>query len=326
MVTIRGYGAYVPLYRIERTAIAEQHGDYAGGGETAVPAHDEDVVSLAVSAAKHALDHAGVDGTDLDAVYAATTSDPFDERGVAPHVGYAVGADGAVRTGDFQGSARAATNALLAADDTVTAGRAETALVVAADVLHADPGTSAEQTAGAGAGALVVGPDSASGVATVEDAASETTGFVGRFKRAGSSPQEGDGRFNRENYLDAVTGAVERLGDVDPDHAAVPEPDGGWGDRALSALDLDAESHGTFDAVGFAGAGSILLDTVAALDAAAAGDRVLLAAYGPGGSDAVELTVTDVRDQEMTLQEYLDSKEYVTYAKHRDYRELEVNA
>ncbi|RBI62370.1 hypothetical protein DMJ13_10895 [halophilic archaeon] len=38
MASIRGYGSYVPLYRIERASIAEQHDDHASGGETAVPA------------------------------------------------------------------------------------------------------------------------------------------------------------------------------------------------------------------------------------------------------------------------------------------------
>jgi 3-hydroxy-3-methylglutaryl CoA synthase len=51
MVTVRGCGSYLPLYRIERETIADQHGDYAGGGEVSVPAHDEGVVSLGVGAA-----------------------------------------------------------------------------------------------------------------------------------------------------------------------------------------------------------------------------------------------------------------------------------
>ena len=40
MVTIGGYGAYVPRYWIERGAIADQHGAPGGSGELAVPAHE----------------------------------------------------------------------------------------------------------------------------------------------------------------------------------------------------------------------------------------------------------------------------------------------
>ena len=321
MVNVRGCGSYLPLYRIERETIADQHGGYARGGEVSVPAHDEGVVSLGVGAAKNALDHAGIDGADLDAVYAASTSDPFDERGIAPHVASAVGAEGDVAVADFQGSARAATSAVLSAVDAIEAGRAEDVLVVAADVRQADAGTSAEQTAGAGAAALVLGADG--DVASIDGSGTNTTGFVGRFQRAGGSPVPGDGRFNRERYVEAVTGALAGLGGLDDraDHAALAAPDGRWGGRALSAADLDAEQHSTFDAVGDAGAASVLLDAVVALENAAAGEGVLVASFGPGGSDALALTRGDADEPAMTTQDYVDSKEYVTYAKHRAYRD-----
>ncbi|QDX40944.1 hydroxymethylglutaryl-CoA synthase family protein [Salarchaeum sp. JOR-1] len=315
MVSIRGYGSYVPLYRIERSTIAEQYGERAGGGETAVPAHDENVTTLGVQAAKNALSHAGVDAPD--AVYAATTSDDFDERGVAAHVAYAVGADGDARVSDFQGSARAATNAVLAARDTVEAGRAETALVVASDVLTADAGTRAERTAGAGAGALVLG--TGDGVADLRETAVATTGFVGRFAPSDGPPETGDGRFNRERYLDAVTTAVNGL-DGSFDRAALPAPDGRWASKAAGALDLDADLDSTFDAVGFAGAGGVLLDLATGLDAADAGDTVLVAGYGPGGCDALSIDRTTDGTPEMTTDDYIESKEHVPYGKHRGFR------
>lgn len=321
MVNVRGYGSYLPLFRIERETIADQHGDYAGGGEVSVPAHDEGVISLGVGAAKNAIEHAGIDGGDLDAVYAASTSDPFDERGIAPHVAHAVGAEGAVRVADLQGSARAATSAVLAAADAVDIGGAETALVVATDARRADAGSSAEQTAGAGAAALVLGTDG--DVASIEGTATNTTGFVGRFQRSGGSPVPGDGRFNRERYVEAVTGALADLDglDAEADHAALAAPDGRWGGRALSTAEVDAEQHSTFDSIGDAGAASVLLDAVYALENAEAGETVLVASFGPGGSDALSLERGEAGNPEMTTDDYLESKEYVTYAKHRAYRD-----
>ena len=321
MVNVRGFGSYLPLYRIERETIADQHGDYAGGGEVSVPAHDEGVVSLGVGAAKNALEHAGIGGSDLDAVYAASTSDPFDERGIAPHVAHAVGAEGDVRVADLQGSARAATSAALSATDAIDAGRAETALVVATDARRADPGSSAEQTAGAGAAALVLGTEG--DAASIDGSATNTTGFVGRFQRAGGSPVPGDGRFNRERYVEAVTGAIGGLDGLDgeADHAALAAPDGRWGGRALSTAGVEAEQHSTFDAVGDAGAASVLLDTVYALERSTSGETVLVASFGPGGSDALALERGEAANPEMTTDDYLESKEYVTYAKHRAYRD-----
>ncbi len=355
MVAIRGYGAYVPLYRIERASIAEQHGDPPGGGEVAVPAHDESVLTMAVSALKEALasvdvgngddgtDRDGVgrvDGSSLDAVYVATTSDPFDDRGVAPHVVRAVGAPSEARVADFQGSARATTNALLAARDAVAAGTADRVAVVASDVLHADTGSSAERTAGAGAGALVIGSDGGGDdandgvVASLDGTATNTTGFVGRFERSDSEPTPGDARFNRARYVEGVAGAVESLtasvsGPLNPAHAVLTAPDARWGSRALRATDLDvgdSDTDGvvsTFDAVGYAGAASTLLDTSLALERAGPDEQILVVGAGSGGCDALSFTTGGgiERRPTTTLQEYMESKEYVTYAKHREYRE-----
>lgn len=322
MVSIRGYGTYLPLYRIERTAIADQHGDYAGGGETAVPSHDEDVLTLAVNAVDTAMEHAGTE--TVDGVFTASTSDPFDERGIAPHVATAVGAAESARVADCQGSARAATNALLAARDAIETGAVSTGVVVATDILDAAPGTREEQTAGAGAAAFILAPDG--NVATIAGDGAATTGFVGRFKRRDDTPQSGDGRFNRERYIEAVTAAIDHLTDsvdVTPTHAVAAAPDDGWGDRALGTIEIDADRHSTYDAIGYAGAASPLLDTALALETANPDETVLVAAYGPGGSDAIALTTGPGVDElpDMTTHDYLDSKEYVTYAKHRDYRE-----
>lgn len=322
MVAIQGYGTYLPLYRIERTTIADQHGGHAGGGETSVPAHDEDVVTLAVNAVDTAVAHAGADA--VDAVFAASTSDPFDERGIAPHVATAIGADAGARVADFQGSARAATNAVLSARDAIAAGSVSQAVVVATDILDAAAGSREEQTAGAGAGALVLGETG--DVATVASAGAASTGFVGRFKRTGETPQSGDARFNRERYIEAVTAAIDRLDGsltTEVERAVAPAPDDRWGDRALGAADLEVERHSAFDAVGYAGAASTLIDTALALEEASPEDSVLVVSYGPGGSDALVVTtgagVETLPD--MTTHEYIESKEYVTYGKHREYRE-----
>ena len=327
MVTIRGYGTYLPLYRIERATIAEQHGDGGGRGETAVPAHDEDVVTLGVAAAKNALAHAALEGTSLGGVYTASTSDRFDERGVAPHIATAIGAGDRTRAADFQGSTRAGTTALIAGRDAVLAGT-EPVLVVATDLLRAAPGTDAERTAGAGAAALVLGrasgaTDDAGPVATVESVAAETTGFVGRFTPAGDSPVAGDGRFNRERYIDAATTVVDRLDAGSPDRVALSAHDGGWGDRARRAAELEAERHSAYDRVGDLGAAGALVDTALAFEAATPDESIVTVGYGAGGADGIAFrTAPGVeRLPAPTTAEYAESKEYVTYASHRANRE-----
>ena len=184
-------------------------------------------------------------------------------------------------------------------------------------------GSSAERTAGAGAAALVLDDDGID-IATLDGTGISTTGFVGRFKGSGVGARTGDSRFNRERYIETVSEAVTGIdGDLAPQRAVMPTADGGWGSRALRALELDAEYDSTFEAVGYVGAASVLLDLAHGLDDADPGETVLLTGYGPGGADAIAMTTGDDVSEapDMTVSEYIDSKEYVTYAKHRSYRE-----
>lgn len=327
MLSIKGYCAYVPYYRIERASVAEQHGDYEPSGETAVPAHDENILTMATKVAKDAAEDAEIDG-EIDAIFTATTSDPFDERGLASQVAVALGATESVRVADFQGSPRAATNAVLAATDAVEAGSAETILVVATDVIRADPGTSAEQTAGAGAGAVVfsVGGD----VATLTESEINTTGFVGRFKPSGDTPIEGDERFNRRHgYVDVVEELLDCIdvASYDPIEVAMPAPSNKWPKKVLQSADLEYNHHTTFDNVGYAGAAGVFLDLALSLDRMATDDSLLLVSYGPGGGDGLVFEGGPGLNQErrQRVESYLESKEFVPYAKHRDYRSWNQN-
>lgn len=93
--------------------------------------------------------------------------------------------------------------------------------------------------------------------------------------------------------------------------------------RALRALELDTTHASTFDAVGYAGAASVLLDLAHMLDTGAPGETVLLVGQGSGGADALARTTGEGVSEtpEMTVRDYIDSKEYVIYVKHRSYRE-----
>jgi 3-hydroxy-3-methylglutaryl CoA synthase len=323
MVSISGYGTYVPLYRIERAKIADQHGNYEAGGETAVPGHDENVLTLAVSAAKEAIEHAR--DPQLDAIFVATTSDPYSERGIAPHVAYAIGTPNDVRVADFQGSARAGTNALHSASDVVKAGG--TALVVGADAIPVDRGAPAERVSGAGAGAIVL--DNNGDVATFNTSVTNTNGFVGRFRAENDGITIGDDRFNRHVYTQTVSKTVQHSGSDEFDHAVLPAPDSDWGRRALEETAVNAELRTAFENVGYIGAAGTFLDLAVALERAAPGEKLLVASYGAGGSDAFTMTTDKgVKNPPGTKPStHIDSKEYITYAKHLDYRDrLESDA
>jgi len=323
MTVVDGAAGYVPLYRVDRADIAAQHGG-RGRGESAVPARDENHVTMASEAAEDALARSGVDAADLGAVVSASISDYFAEHGVAAPVGYRLGATGDVRTADFRATGRAAADALAMADAFVRANE-EPALVVAADVMPAEPGGDDESSAGAGAGAVVLRPDADSPAARIRGSGQETTGVVERHREHGGPVQQGDDSFEREFGVGPAAGAaIDRAtadADGEPETAVVSAPGYRMAKTALSAV--DAEWVSTFNEVGYAGAATLLLDLAHALESAAAGDALLAVAYGQGGADAFALEAGPGTDPAtgLTVAEQVEAKEYVPYAKHLAYRE-----
>lgn len=323
MVVIDGAAGYVPLYRIEGEAIAEQHGD-RGRGEAAVPARDENHVTMASEAAGTALERADVDASDLGAVFAASITDFYAEHGIAAQVAYRLDATGDVRTGDFQATGRAAGDALAAGRTFVTATDSP-ALVVAADVMPVESGGDEEADVGAGAGAVVLRPDTDAAAANLEGVGQATTGFVERHREHGEPVQQGDTRFERrQGVAPAAEAAIDRAmenGSSDPSRAVASAPGYRLAQAALESV--DAEQVSTFNDVGYAGTATLLLDLAHALETSDPGDAVLAVAYGQGGADAFALVAGAGTESEVGLSvaDQLEAKEYVTYAEHLEYRE-----
>src|SRR5437667_6190611 len=154
MVGITSYGAYIPMLRLPLAAIA---GGEPGSPEKAVAGWDEDSVTMAVAAAVDCLH--GIDRRNVDAVFFASTSYPFQEKQGAAIIAKALDLRRDVRTADVGGSLRAGTNALRAALDAVGAGSARQVLVVAGDTRMAAPRTPMEANLGDGAAAFLIGAE-----------------------------------------------------------------------------------------------------------------------------------------------------------------------
>src|SRR3546814_17163567 len=84
MSGILSIGAYVPLMRLQRAAVYEANKWFAPGlrglarGERAIANWDEDVVTMAVEAARDCL--VGQDAADVSTLLLASTSAPFADR------------------------------------------------------------------------------------------------------------------------------------------------------------------------------------------------------------------------------------------------------
>lgn len=284
---IVGVGAYAPRFRLPASAVRDALGTFQARGveSVAVPDADEDPVTMAAEASERALAAAGEASDDVDALFLASTTLPYEERAETARLASLLGVPQTARTAQFGASTAAGGEALDAALDAdgVT-------LVVAADAPSGAPDEAFGHAAGAGAGAVVVAPsEGRERTADVVDRASYVATYPGtRFRERGSETTTGLGvtTYDRQAYRETVVGAVEALGGAsDPDAAVLQAPDGDLPFRATGSLEVDAAavSAGTVAAdVGDAGAASAFLGLAAAFDAA--NRDVLFVPYGSGGT------------------------------------------
>jgi len=135
MTGIVGYGAYVPRLRIKVEEIARQWGkdpEAIRNGlmlrEKSVPGLDEDTITIAVAAARDAVERAGIDPGAIGAVYIGSESHPYAVKPSGTAVIEALGIGPNVHVADFEFACKAGTEAMFVALGLVESGRVEYAL------------------------------------------------------------------------------------------------------------------------------------------------------------------------------------------------------
>lgn len=290
---IVGAGTYAPAERLSSEAVAEVWGQSKARGidSVAIPAPDEDTLTMGVVAGRRALDAADVDAADLAGLAFATTTPPLAEEDLTPRLGAALGVPADATTRYAGRSTRAGTRALRAARD----ARAFPALVVAADAPRGDPTTAEGHAAGAGAAAVVLTGANGSGAALVGDAEAAADYPGTRFRRPNAETVEGLGvtTYDRAAFTRPIEAAVagldadEAVPDTDGAALAITAPDGDVPRRAATSLGLDAAAVRTpVGDLGDTGAAGPLLGLAAALRSGAT--RTLVVGWGSGaGADAL---------------------------------------
>jgi 3-hydroxy-3-methylglutaryl CoA synthase len=297
-VGITGIGVHVPHYRLSAETLGAVWGA-SGSGTRAVANHDEDSLTMATEAALAALGDQG--STALDLVCFASTTPPYAEKSAAAVLSAVLDCGPATGVADLGGSLRAGTTGLRLALDTVRAGSAREALVAAADLRLAPPGSELEAVWGDGAAAVRVGRGDGV-LAHLVGAASHTHEFSDVWRLAGARfPEQGDATFVRAyGYERLMAEATRRLlaeTGVGPEtirRAAVYAPDGRLVMPILRSLGLGEGAlprAPVLTRVGNTGVASPLLALAACLEEAEAGDRILVVGYG-AGADALLFEAT----------------------------------
>ncbi len=340
-VGIVSYGAYIPRYRIRVEEIAKVWGanpnsiiDGLMVYEKSVPDLDEDTITIAVEAARHAINRAGIDPQEIGALYTGSESHPYAVKPSSTVVAEAIGATPNLTVADFEFACKAGTAAIQTCMGMVDSGMIKLGMAIGADVAQGAPGDALEYTAAAGGVAYVIGKKDL--VANIESTYSFTTDTPDFWRREGMPYPEHGGRFTGEpgyfkHVASAAQGLMNKMGTKpsDYDYAIFHQPNGKFPTRVAKMLGFSSEQIKpglVVTRLGNTYSGSCMMGLAATLDIAKAGDRIFMTSFGSGaGSDSFSYTVTDrieeIRNGAPSVEKLLADPIYInyaTYARHKN--------
>lgn len=305
-IGITGYGGYIPRLRLSRKAVTSANAwiapNLAGKakGARSMANWDEDPVTMAVEAARDLLGPDD-DRSHVDALYFATTTAPFQDRLNAGIVAAALTLEETTRASDFAASMRAGTSALMQALDSVNAGGAKNALVLAADKRRTRAASAQELDFGDGSAAFSVG--TANPLATYLGGVSLTVDFVDHFRGEGEEfDYNWEERWVRDEGYNkivpkAINAALEKTGVSAREitHFILPctFPRVAQGIAKRTGIAAEAVRDALALECGETGAAHALVMFAHTLQSAAKpGDKILVAQFG-GGCDVLIFEATD---------------------------------
>jgi len=303
MIGITSYGGYVPRVRLSRESIVRANAwvdasliAYAKG-ERAVCEVDEDSVTMGVEAARDCMK--GLDRGDVESLYFASTTMPFDDRQNSSIMAEALGLAGSLATLDVSHSQRAGTSGLIAALKAAGNGGGKT-LFVAADCRNAKAASAQELLFGDGAAAVTLGTENV--LARFVDSYSINRDFIDHFRGAGSKfdyfleerwiRDEGYGKMLPETIQGLFKKAGISGGDVH--HFIMPCIIRRVREMVAQGMGIPAEAvrDDLSAGCGETGTAHPLVMLAHALEEAKPGQKILVVGFGQG-ADALLFETTD---------------------------------
>jgi hydroxymethylglutaryl-CoA synthase len=339
-VGIVSYGAYIPRFRIKIEEISKVWGDNANSiaeglmvFEKSVPDMDEDTITIAVEAARHAINRAGVNPERIEAIFTGSESHPYAVKPTSTVVAEAIGATPNLTAADFQFACKAGTAAVQACIGMADSGMIDLGMAIGSDVSQGAPGDALEYTAAAGGVAYIIGKDKL--VAKIDSTYSYTTDTPDFWRREGMPYPEHGGRFTGEPaYFKHVTSAASTLMNKmgtkpsDYNYAVFHQPNGKFPTRVAKILGFSSEQIKpglVVPRLGNTYSGSCMMGLAATLDIAKPGDKILVTAFGSGaGSDAFSISVTDrieeIHNGAPSVEQLLANPIYIDYARYAKHK------
>lgn len=333
MIGITGYGVYLPSCRIKISDIASAWGKNPkdiekslGLTQKVVAQKDEDTVTLAVEAAKAAILMANISTLDIGAIMIGSESHPYAVNPTSTIVAEALGFSRNYLAIDLEFACKAATSGIQAMFGLVSSGKIKNGLVVGADCAQAKTHDVLEYTAGAGAGALILGDKDI--LLDIHDFCSYSSDTPDFWRREGIRYPSHGGRFTGEPaYFEHVIGASKLLftktktTPKDYTYCVFHSPNGKFPKNVAKILGFSEEQFlpgFIVDKIGNPYTASSLLSLGAVLEKASPKEKIFMVSYGSGaGSDAFFLETTDLliekRKKIKNISWYLNNYQYISY-------------
>jgi len=335
-VGIQGYGAYVPRYRLPAKEIGRIWGNTGAYPvkEKAVAGLDEDVITMAIEAARNALKRSEISAQQLRAVWVGSESHPYAVKPSGTVVAEAIGASNDIQAGDWEFACKAGTEAMVAAMGMVGSGMGDYALAIGMDTAQGKPGDALEYTAASGGAAYIIGPQKDS-LASIEAAYSYVSDTPDFWRRENQVYPEHGQRFTGDPaYFEHILGSARTilaetgLKPADFAYATFHQPNTKFPQRAAKLLGFTPEqiTPGLLTPViGNTYSGAAIIGLTAILDVAKPGDLILMTSYGSGaGSDSfiikVRRELSKRRGNALSTQDYIARRTEIDYATYLRFR------
>lgn len=338
MVGITGYGTYIPQFRIKLSDIADvwkKVPEEITGGfrvtEKAVPAIDEDAVTLAIEAGKKALEMSDISPQKIGGVYFGSESHPYAVNPSSSIVAEYLGIGNDYFAADLEFACKAATAGMQVLVGLLESKHIAYGLTIGSDTAQGKPHDALEYTAASVGTAYILGSKKTEVIANIRAMTSFTSDTPDFWRREGARYPSHFGRFTGEPaYFTHILSAGRKLlkqskmTPEDFDYCVFHMPNGKFPRIAAQKLGFTPEQLApslTVEKVGNPYSASSLLGLASVLDIAKPKQKIFFVSYGSGaGSDGFifETTPHLIKKQKKTVpvSSQIEKKIYISYAQY----------
>jgi hydroxymethylglutaryl-CoA synthase len=335
MAGIIGYGVYIPKYRLKIEDIAsvwkKDPKEIISGlkvFEKAVPAFDEDVVTIGVDAGKNALSMAKIPQTDIGCIFVGSESHPYAVNPSSTIIGEYLGVGNNYLAADLEFACKAATTGMQVTIGLLDSRKISYGLVIGVDTGQGKPHDILEYTAGAAGAAYILGSKKTEIIAEVLEMSSYTSDTPDFWRRDGQRYPSHFGRFTGEPaYFTHVIAEGKKLLEKtklkpqDFDYCVFHMPNGKFPREAAKKLgftDLQLAPSLTVDNIGNPYSAAALVGLSSVLDIVKPNSKIFFVSYGSGaGSDGFIFRTTPQliksRKRIIPVKKIIADKMYISY-------------